>query len=192
MEEACVEVIGLCGSLRARSYNLMALRAAQRLAPSDMRLTIASIRGIPLYDDDLRRAGEPEAVTELKHRIAQADAVLIVSPEYNHSVPGVLKNTLDWLSRPPLLPFDGKPVAIMGASTGLLGTARGQYHLRQVLQYLNTFTVNKPEVFIGQAERKFDEGGELTDEMARKLIGDLLARLQGLTERLAPPHAVPA
>jgi chromate reductase len=132
----------------------------------------------------VRLAGEPAAVSELKAKVRAADAVLLVSPEYNFSVPGVLKNTLDWMSRPPEPPFDGKVVAIMGASGGPLGTARGQYDLRKILVYMNTFTVNKPEVFIGNAQTKFNAQGELTDEPTAKFIADLLVSLQALKKRV--------
>jgi chromate reductase len=179
-----MKILGISGSLRAGSYNSMALRAAQKLAPAGTSIEIADIRAIPLYDEDARAAGDPAAVTALKAQVRAADAVLLVTPEYNFSIPGVLKNTLDWLSRPPEPPFDGKPVAIMGASTGPLGTARVQYHLRQVLVFMNTFTVNKPEVFIGQAATKFNAEGELTDEMTAKFIGDLLVSLQKLAVRV--------
>jgi chromate reductase len=179
-----MKVLGICGSLRKGSYNAMALRAAQKLAPAGMTLEIADISAIPFYDDDVRAAGEPQAVADFKERVRAADAVLLASPEYNFSVPGVLKNTLDWMSRPPLPPFDGKVVAIMGASGGPLGTARGQYHLRQVLVYMNTFTVNKPEVFISNAHTKFNAQGELTDEPTAKFITDLLVSLQALKTRV--------
>ena len=179
-----MKVLGICGSLRQASYNGMALRAARKLAPAGIEVEIADISAIPLYNDDLRTNGEPDSVVQLKAQVRAADAVLLVSPEYNFSVPGVLKNTLDWLSRPPEPPFDGKPVAIMGASMGPLGTARGQYHLRQVLVFMNTFTVNKPEVFIGNAQAKFNAEGELTDEATAKFITDLLVSLQKLATRL--------
>ncbi len=179
-----MKVLGISGSLRAGSYNAMALRAARKLAPQGMEIEIADISAIPLYNDDVRQAGEPAAVAELKAKVRAADAVLLVSPEYNFSVPGVLKNTLDWLSRPPEPPFEGKVVAIMGASGGPLGTARGQYDLRKILVYMNTFTVNKPEVFIGNAQTKFDAQGELTDETTAKFIGDLLLALQALKKRV--------
>ncbi len=179
-----MQVLGICGSLRKGSYNAMALRAAQKLAPAGMEVRTADLRPIPMYDDDLRLAGEPGAVTELKAQVRAADAVLLVSPEYNFSVPGVLKNTLDWLSRPPEPPFDGKVVGIMGASGGPLGTARGQYDLRKILVYMNTFTVNKPEVFIGNAQTKFDANGELTDAATAKFIADLLVAMQALKKRL--------
>lgn len=178
------KVLGISGSLRKGSYNSMALRAAQKLAPAGMSLDIADIADIPLYNDDVRAAGEPAPVAALKAQVRAADAVLLVTPEYNFSIPGVLKNTLDWLSRPPEPPFDGKPVAIMGASPGPVGTARVQYHLRQVLVFMNTFTVNKPEVFISHAATKFDAQGELTDEATAKFIGELLASLRALAGRV--------
>lgn len=174
----------MSGSLRQGSFNTMALRAARDLAPDGIDIEIADIRGIPLYDEDLRSAGEPGAVTELKARIRAADAVLLVTPEYNFSIPGVFKNALDWLSRPPEQPFDGKAVAIMGASPGPVGTARVQYDLRKVLLFMNAFVVAKPEVFIGLAPTKFDAEGQLIDETARKLIVDLLSALQKLRERI--------
>jgi chromate reductase, NAD(P)H dehydrogenase (quinone) len=179
-----MNVLGISGSLRQASYNTMALRAAQKLAPEGMRIEIADISTIPLYNDDVRAAGYPDSVTQLKERVRAADAVLLVTPEYNFSIPGVLKNTLDWLSRPPAPPFDGKPVAIMGASPGMVGTARVQYHLRQVLLFLNTFTVNKPEVFINLAASKFSPEGELTDAPTAQIIGELLVSLRQLKQRL--------
>jgi len=180
-----MKVIGISGSLRAGSYNTMALKAAQKLAPAGIEVEIAGIADIPLYNDDVRAAAEPEAVAALKAKIRAADGVLLVTPEYNFSIPGVLKNTLDWMSRPPEPPFDGKPVAIMGASPGPVGTARVQYHLRQVLVFMNTFTVNKPEVFISQCASRFNAQGELTDEATAKFITDLLVSLKALKERVA-------
>ena len=179
-----MKVLGISGSLRKGSYNSMALRAAQKLAPAGIEIEIADISAIPLYNDDVRTAGEPQAVADLKAKVRAADAVLLVSPEYNFSVPGVLKNTLDWMSRPPEPPFEEKCVAIMGASGGPLGTARGQYHLRQILVFMNTFTVNKPEVFIGSAQTKFNAEGGLTDETTAKFITDLLVSLQKLKTRV--------
>lgn len=179
-----MKVLGISGSLRKASFNSMALRAAQKLAPAGIEVEIGDISRIPMYNDDVRLAGEPAPVQELKAQVRAADAVLLVSPEYNFSVPGVLKNVLDWMSRPPEPPFDGKCVAIMGASGGPLGTARGQYDLRKILVYMNTFTVNKPEVFIGNAPSKFNAQGELTDEATAKFIGDLLLSLQTLRNRV--------
>jgi chromate reductase, NAD(P)H dehydrogenase (quinone) len=179
-----MNVLGICGSLRKGSYNAMALRAAQKLAPQGMKIDIAEIGAIPLYNDDVRVAGEPAPVQEFKAKLRAADAVLIVTPEYNFSIPGVLKNALDWASRPPEPPFTGKPVAIMGASPGPVGTARVQYDLRKVMVFLDAFTVNKPEVFISFAQNKFNEQGELTDEPTAKFITDLLVSLQKLKQRL--------
>lgn len=179
-----MNVLGISGSLRQGSYNTMALRAAQKLAPQGMRIELAPLDDIPMYNDDVRAQGFPAPVQALKDKVRAADAVLLVTPEYNFSIPGVLKNALDWLSRPPEPPFDGKPVALMGASPGPVGTARVQYHLRQVLVFMNTFTVNKPEVFISHAASKFNEAGELTDETTAKFIGELLASLQKLKARV--------
>jgi len=179
-----MKVLGICGSLRKGSYNAMALRAAQKLVPQGMTLDIADISRIPLFNDDVRAAGDPPEVAALKARIRAADAVLLGTPEYNFSIPGVLKNTLDWMSRPPEPPFDGKVVAIMGASPGPVGTARMQYDLRKVLVFMNAFTVNKPEVFISNCASRFNAEGELTDEASAKFIGDLLVALQNLKKRL--------
>lgn len=179
------KVIAISGSLRKASTNTMALRAAQRLAPEGMEIEIADISRIPMYDDDLRALGEPTPVADFKAKVRAADAVLIATPEYNFSIPGVLKNTLDWASRPPEPPFDNKPVAIMGAAPGPVGTARVQYHLRQVLVYMNSFTVNRPEVFICHSAAKFNAAGELTDEVTAKFIVELLVSLRSLAERVS-------
>ena len=179
-----MKVLGISGSLRKGSLNTMALRAAQKLAPQGITVEIADISRIPLYNDDVRAAGEPAEVAALKAQVRAADAVLLVTPEYNFSIPGVLKNMLDWMSRPPEPPFDGKPVAIMGASPGPVGTARVQYDLRKVLVYMNTFTVNKPEVFISNAAGKFDAEGGLADEATAKFITELLVSLQNLKKRV--------
>jgi chromate reductase len=179
-----MKIVGMSGSLRKGSYNSAALRAAQALVPEGTTIEIAEIGDLPLYNDDVRAAGYPAPVERLRRQLTEADAVLFVTPEYNYSVSGVLKNAIDWASRPPNQPFEGKPVAIMGASGGLFGTARAQYHLRQMLVFLNAFPVNKPEVMIGQAQNKFDEAGNLTDEPTREFIRKLLASLVAWTERL--------
>src|SRR3954447_13324115 len=158
-----MKVIGLSGSLRRGSFNTAALRAAQELAPEGMTIETGEIGDFPLYNDDVRAAGYPLPVERLRSQLAAADAVLFVTPEYNYSVPGVLKNAIDGASRPPTQPFDGKPVAIMGASPGLLGTARAQYHLRQIFVFLNGMVLNRPEVMIAQAGGRFDAEGRLTD-----------------------------
>ena len=185
MADGALRVLGISGSLRRGSFNSAALRAAQELAPEGMTVEIADISEIPPYNDDVRQEqGYPAPVDRLRAQIAAADALLIVTPEYNYSVPGVLKNAIDWASRPPNQPFDGKPAAIMGASGGLLGTARAQYHLRQILVFLNAFPINRPEVFIGQAAQKFDESGRFTDQTGRDLIRQLLVALADWTRRL--------
>lgn len=180
------KILAISGSLRKASTNTMAIRAAMKLAPEGVEIALADISGIPLYNDDVRVGGEPAAVTTFKAAIKACDAVLIATPEYNFSIPGVLKNALDWASRPPEPPFEGKPVAIMGASPGPVGTARVQYHLRQVLLFLNTFTLNKPEVFIGNSASKFNAEGELTDETTAGFITDQLVALRALAERVKP------
>jgi chromate reductase len=148
-----MKVIGISGSLRAASFNTFALKAAQKLAPAGMEIEIASIADIPLYNDDVRAAGDPASVTALKAKIKAADGILIVTPEYNFSIPGVLKNTLDWMSRPPEPPFGGKAVAIMGASPGPVGTARVQYDLRKVLVFLDASASTSPRCSSATARR---------------------------------------
>ena len=179
-----MNVIGISGSLRKGSFNTAALRAAQGLAPEGMTIERAEIGDLPLYNDDVRAAGFPPPVERLRAQLAAADAVLLVTPEYNYSISGVLKNAIDWASRPPSQPFEAKPVAIMGASPGLFGSARAQYHLRQMLIFLNAMPVNRPEVMIGQAQNKFDADGNLTDEPTREFIRKLLVSLRDWTERL--------
>src|SRR5215211_3238379 len=179
-----MNVIGISGSLRKGSFNTAALRAAQGLAPEGMTIEVAEIGDLPLYNEDVKAAGFPPPAARLRSQIAAADAILFVTPEYNYSVSGVLKNAIDWASRPPNQPFDGKPVAIMGASGGVFGTARAQYHLRQMLIFLNALPVNRPEVMIGQAQNKFDGDGNLTDEPTREFIRKLLVSLRDWTERL--------
>ena len=179
-----MNVIGISGSLRKGSFNTAALRAAQGLAPEGMTIERAEIGDLPLYNDDVRAAGFPPPVERLRAQLAAADAVLLVTPEYNYSISGVLKNAIDWASRPPNQPFEGKPVAIMGASPGLFGSARAQYHLRQMLIFLNAMPLNRPEVMIGQAQNKVDADGNLTDEPTREFIRKLLVSLRDWTERL--------
>jgi chromate reductase len=181
---AAVRVFAFCGSLRNGSYNRMALRAAEELAPENVSFETFDIGRIPLYNEDVRAQGFPPPVEELRERIRAADAILFVTPEYNYSVPGVLKNAIDWASRPPDQPFNGKPAAIMGATPSMLGTARAQYHLRQTCVFLNIFPVNQPEVLIAAAHKEFDENGRLTDEATRKLIGQLMQALVDWTLRL--------
>lgn len=178
-------ILGIAGSLRKESYNRGLLRAAQGLAPDGVTIeTFDELDQIPLFNQDDEQNPHPK-VTELKQRIRNADAILIVTPEYNYSVPGVLKNAIDAASRPyGDSAWNGKPVAIMGASVGTLGTARAQYHLRQMFVFLNMYAVNQPEVMLANAHKHFDEHGNLTDETARKLIRQLLQELVNWTRKL--------
>jgi len=181
-----VRILGIAGSLRKASFNRAALRAAQQLVPDGATLESFELDGIPPFNEDHERS-LPPAVAALKAKIREADAILIVTPEYNYSVPGVLKNAIDWASRPyGDNAWDGKPVAIMGASVGALGTARAQYHLRQTFVFLNMYPLNKPEVMISTAAQRFDEHRNLTDETSRKLVAQLLAALVAWTRRLRP------
>lgn len=177
-------ILGIAGSLRRQSYNRALLRAAQELAPDGARIDTFELDGIPAFNQD-EEANPPAKVVELKQRIRGADAILFVTPEYNYSVPGVLKNAIDSASRPyGDSAWNGKPVAVMGASVGTLGTARAQYHLRQMFVFLNMYAVNQPEVMLGNAHKYLNEEGQLTDETARKLIQQLLAELVHWTKRL--------
>lgn len=172
-----INVVGISGSLRQKSFNSALLRAAVSLVPAGMSITTASFAAFPVYSADVQAVGIPEPVTTLGKQIRQADAVLIVSPEYNYSIPGGLKNAIDWISRLEKQPFDGKLIAIMGASPGRLGTVRMQYHLRQCFVFLNGIVLNKPEVMVGGAGSVFDDAGNLIDEPTRKIVRDLLTAL---------------
>ncbi|HZD59559.1 MAG TPA: NAD(P)H-dependent oxidoreductase [Anaerolineae bacterium] len=173
-----VNVLGFAGSLRKGSYNRAALRAAKQLAPETMRLDIFELNDIPLYNGDVEAQGFPLPVQEFKAKIEASDALLIVTPEYNYSIPGVLKNAIDWASRPPTeTPLDRKPTAIMGASTSRFGTVRSQLHLRQVCFGLNMPVLPQPEVYILRARDKFDAAGNLTDERSASQIKKLLQAL---------------
>src|SRR5208283_620433 len=170
-------ILGIAGSLRKTSYNRAALRAAQELVPPGVRLEIFDLEGIPPFNQD-EEGPPPERVGQFKQRIRAADAILMVTPEYNYSIPGVLKNAIDWASRPyGDNSWEGKPVAVMGASAGAQGTSRAQYHLRQVFVFLNMHAVNKPEVMISSAAERFDEQGNLKDERTGKQIRNLLESL---------------
>ena len=178
-------ILGIAGSLREGSFNRAALRAAKVLVPDGATLETFDIKGLPGFSQD-DEATPPAQVVELKQRIRAADAILFVTPEYNYSVPGVLKNAIDWASRPyGDSAWSKKPVAVMGASVGTLGTARAQYHLRQMFVFLNMYAVNQPEVMIANAHKHFDDQGNLTDEVAKKLITQLLAELVSLTKQMA-------
>jgi chromate reductase, NAD(P)H dehydrogenase (quinone) len=179
-----VSVLGICGSLRKASFNRAALNAAIDLRPAGMNVTVADISQIPLYDEDVRAQGFPAPVETLRQQIKAADALLFACPEYNYSMSGVLKNAIDWASRPPDQPFAGKPVAMISAAAGMAGGARAQLHLRHSCVFLDMHPLNKPEVLIFQAQNKFDESGRLTDDTARNLIRDLMANLVRWTRQL--------
>lgn len=172
-----LRVFGFAGSLRRGSLNKALLAAAQELTPAGMTIEVFDLAGVPLYDDDLRQAGLPEAVATLRAGIAAADAVLIATPEYNFSFSGVVKNAIDWASRPPDQPFAGKPIAILGASPSRLGTARAQYQLRQCFIYLDGRVMNRPELMLGDARQAFDEAGRLIEPKAREHLAAFLAAL---------------
>ena len=183
-EERGINVLAICGSLRQGSFNKAALRTAIEEKPPGMTIDTADIGSIPLYNEDVRVLGFPPPVERLRSQIAAADALLFVTPEYNYSMPGVLKNAIDWASRPPDQPFAGKPVSIMGAAAGMAGSARAQYDLRRSMVFLDMHPINKPEVLIGQAQTKFDEQGNLKDDIARNLLRDVMVNLAAWARRI--------
>jgi chromate reductase, NAD(P)H dehydrogenase (quinone) len=178
-----MRILGIAGSLREGSYNRSLLRAARELLPEGVELVEYEIGTLPFYDGDVEAAGDPEAVIRFKQAIRDADALLIATPEYNRGVPGVLKNAVDWASRPPLgSPLTGKPVAIMGASTGRGGTARAQEQLRAALEFSRATVLEQPEVLVPEAFMRFDEQGELVDGGIRAELAehvDTLVRVAG-------------
>ena len=181
-----LRILGIAGSLRRQSYNRAALRAATQVALEGATVDIFELEGIPGFSED-NEQNPPEKVVEMKRRIREADAVLFVTPEYNYSIPGVLKNAIDWASRPyGDNAWSGKPAGIMGASAGGFGTARAQYHLRQVMVFLNMFPVNQPEVMIAKAHERFDADGNLTDDKTKESIRRLLQSLVDWTRRIGP------
>jgi chromate reductase, NAD(P)H dehydrogenase (quinone) len=182
--EKKITILGFAGSLRKGSFNRSLLRAALEMVPKDATLVTFDIEGIPPFNQDLE-GQPPEKVKEFKAQIRSADAILIATPEYNYSIPGVLKNAIDWSSRPyGDNAFEGKPAALMGASIGMLGTARAQYHLRQSLIFLDLYPLNKPEVMVPFASEKVDIEGRLTDPKTREKIKELLEALVAWTKRL--------
>jgi len=177
MSKNIVTILGFAGSLRKSSYNKALLSAAQELVPDGATLEVFDLEGIPPFNQDQENT-PPERVKEFKARIRAADAILIATPEYNYSIPGVLKNAIDWASRPHGdNALEGKPVALMGASVGMLGTARAQYHLRQTFVWLNMHPLNKPEVMVPSVADKVDKTGKLTDSKTRDKIRELLDAL---------------
>lgn len=165
-----MNIVAISGSLRKDSFNTALLRSLQALAPAGMQITIADISGLPLYNQD-DEATFPAAAQALKDVVAAADGIIIATPEYNRSVPGVLKNAIDWASRPyGQNSFAGKPVLIMGATVGKLGTAIAQGHLRQMLTYLDMQVIGQPELYFGPAQEIFDGEGNSIDESTKDLL----------------------
>lgn len=177
-EASQLRVLGFAGSLRKGSLNRALIRAAQELAPPDMTIDVFDLADIPLYNGDVEAAGDPAGVTAFKQAIRAASALLIATPEYNHGVPGVMKNAIDWASRPPRqAPLNGKPVGLIGASPGITGSARGQSQLRQAFEFTNSYCMPQPEILVFRANEKFDDQGRLVDEKTRDSLGKYLVAL---------------
>lgn len=170
-------IMAISGSLRKYSYNTAVLKAAAKLLPDNIKFELLDISNLPMFNEDLEGDKLPDSVIELKNKLSKANALLISSPEYNYSIPPVLKNALDWASRGNQQPLSGKPVGIISASPSLLGGARVQYHIRQVCVALNMYPVNRPEVFIAEADKKIDFQGNLSDEKTKEFIKELLQAL---------------
>jgi len=182
-----LRVVGIAGSLREGSYNRGLLVSARELAPAGMTINIHDIADIPLYNEDVENAGVPGSVARLRAAVAEADGLLIATPEYNHGVPGVMKNTIDWLSRPPRASvLNGKPAAIMGASQGAIGTARSQSQLRQAFVFTNTPAMLQPEVLVANARAKFDASGRLIDAATREFLAGFLNQFVQWMTRFLP------
>lgn len=188
-----LRVLGIAGSLRRGSLNRGLLRAAIELAPDDMVITpYEGLRAIPPYDGDVEAEGDPDPVADLKARIRGADALLIVSPEYNYGIPGVLKNAIDWVSRPPRTsPLSHKPIAIMGASTGNFGTARCQLALRQTFHFTKSYVLIEPDVLVVRAAERFDDEGNLRDEATREHVARLVESLERWVRGLRAGAIIP-
>jgi chromate reductase len=182
-----MRIMGIAGSLRRGSYNRALLDAARAQAPASMTIDTFALDDVPLYNADLDANGQrPAAVQRLKKAVADADALLVATPEYNHTVPGVLQNAIDWASRPGLKsPLAGKPVAIMGASAGV-GTARAQQQLKLVLMSTLALVMPHPGVLVGQAPEKFDASGALVHEPTRKSLAAFLNDLDAWVQRVRP------
>ena len=174
-------VVAFAGSLRRASYNRALLRAATEVAPPALRVMVHELDDIPFYNEDIEAAGVPPSVGQLRDAIRTADGLLIATPEYNYGVPGVLKNTIDWLSRPPRdSALNGRVAAVMGASRGIAGTARSQLQLRQAFVFTDTYALLQPEVLVGQAHEKFDADGRLVHQATRDSLATFLQRFTNL------------
>jgi chromate reductase, NAD(P)H dehydrogenase (quinone) len=175
-----IRILGMSGSLRKASFNSATLRVAQASAPDGVTVDIFDLTPLPIQG-----VGFPAVVQELGEKIRAADALIMVTPEYNYGMSGVLKNAIDWVSRLPNQPFNTKPLGIMGATMGMWGTTRAQYDIRRSSVFLNMFPINKPEVLIAQAQNKFNDKGELTDEATKKLIKEHVEALAAFARKLA-------
>ncbi len=172
-----IEILAFAGSLRKGSYNKAVLRAAKELGPESLSIRIFDLKGIPLYNADVEAQDDPDRVAEFKDAIGEADGLLIATPEYNHGVPGVTKNAIDWASRPAKnAPLNEKPVGILGASPGITGSARGQSQLRQAFEFTNSYCMPQPEILVYRAHQKIDDGN-LTDEVTHKFLSEYLEAL---------------
>ena len=187
--KAPLRVLGLCGSLRAGSLNRALLNASVRLAPAEMAIESFPLDELPFYNADVEARGDPPPVARLKAALQAADGLLIATPEYNYGIPGLLKNAIDWASRPPNHSvLNGKPAALMGASPGMGGTIRAQLQLRQAFVFTQTLVLLQPEVLIAKAGEKFSPDGQLTDETTRQIVSKMLLAFADWIRRLAPPH----
>ena len=179
-----VRILGFAGSLRRGSYNRALLHAAQGLAPEGMTIEIFDLVEVPLYNADVEAQGDPPGVAAFKQAIRAADGLLMVTPEYNHGVPGVMKNAIDWASRPPQdAVLARKPVGLLGASPGMTGSARGQSQLRQAFEFTNSYAMPQPELLVFHAHEKFDAEGRLTDETTRHFLGAFLTAFEAWVRR---------
>jgi len=181
---ATFKVLGICGSLRQKSYNMAALKVAGELMPASLKLEITSIADLPIYNLDLQEKGFPAGATRLREEILAADALLFATPEYNWSLSAALKNAIDWMSRFEPQPFQNKPAAVFSASRGPVGGARVQYDLRRILSGLGVQWLARPEVFIGMAPTKFGPDGKLTDETTRKFLTEQMLALEDWIKRM--------
>ncbi|NJP05281.1 MAG: NAD(P)H-dependent oxidoreductase [Chloroflexaceae bacterium] len=180
-----LQVLGLSGSLRQKSYNTALLRAAAQLAPADITITIYDLRAIPFYNEDIRVENDfPDAVEDLRQRIRMADGLLFASPEYNASITGVLKNAIDWASRQPDSPLMGKPVGLIGASMGGFGTVRGQAHLRDVCHGTGMLAMSRPEIMISRVQEHIDDHGTLIQEQTKQQLQTFVSALAHWVRRL--------
>jgi chromate reductase len=181
-----LDILGIAGSLRRASFNRGLLRAAEELAPAGMRIAVFDLAPVPLYNGDVEAAGDPPPVAALKQAIAAADGVLMATPEYNHGVPAVMKNAVDWASRPAgAAALGGKPVGLIGASPSATGSARGQSQLRQAFEFTDSFAMPQPELLVARAHEKFDAEGRLTDEASRRYLSRYLAAFEAWVRRFA-------